>query len=373
MWNDTPFTRRLGVRYPIVQGPFGGGFSTARLTATVSNAGGLGSFGAQGQPPGRMSEIVGEIRKLTDAPFVVNLWVSTDDEGAKTVSRERYDAALRPLAPLLEELGVPPAAHPFAAWPSFADQVAALIAARPPVISFIFGIPPAHVVDSCRAQGIITMGVVTTPQEAVAVEEAGLDVVIASGFEAGGHRASFMRSAESSLTGTFALVPQVADAVKIPIVAAGGIADARGVAAALTLGAHGAQIGTAFLACEESNAPAIHKEVLHSPATAQTMLTTGFSGRLARGVRNALAELYADPAVPRLPYPVQGQLVGALRERAIAQGRSDLISLWSGQGAPLVRHRRASELFDELVAGTTAIFEGRHATQTAHAGPTSRD
>ena len=107
MWNDTPFTRRLGLRYPIVQGPFGGGFSTARLTATVSNAGGLGSFGAQGQPPERMSEIVGEIRKLTAAPFAVNLWVSTDDEGAKNVSRERYDAALRPLAPLLEELGVP--------------------------------------------------------------------------------------------------------------------------------------------------------------------------------------------------------------------------------------------------------------------------
>src|SRR5688572_6127866 len=106
MWNDTPFTRRLGLRYPIVQGPFGGGFSTARLTATVSNAGGLGSFGALGQPAGRMREIVSEIRNLTAGPFVVNLWVSPEDEGARDVSRERYDAALRPLAPLLEELGV---------------------------------------------------------------------------------------------------------------------------------------------------------------------------------------------------------------------------------------------------------------------------
>ena len=203
------------------------------------------------------------------------------------------------------------------------------------------------------------MGVVTTPQEAVAVEEAGVDMVIASGFEAGGHRASFLRSAESSLTGTFALIPQVADAVKIPVVAAGGIGDARGVAAALTLGAHGAQLGTAFLACEESNAPAIHKETLLSSAAGQTALTTGFTGRLARGVRNALVELYTDPAVPRLPYPVQGQLVGALRERALAAGRADLISLWSGQAAPLVHHRGARALFDELVAGTTAIFEGR--------------
>ena len=359
MWNDTPFTRRLGIRYPIVQGPFGGGFSSARLTATVSNAGGLGSFGAQGQPPHRMGEIVSDIRKLTAAPFVVNLWVSTHDPEAAAVSRNQYEAALQPLAPLFDELGVQPPAYPFAELPSFADQVAALIQARPPVISFIFGIPSEEIVASCRAHRIVTMGVVTTPQEATAMEAAGLDAIVASGFEAGGHRASFMRAAELSLTGTFALIPQVVDAVKIPVVAAGGIADARGVAAALTLGAHGAQIGTAFLACEESNAPLLHKEVLHGTLTQQTALTTGFSGRLARGVRNALVDLYGDLAVPRLPYPLQGQLVGALRERAIAQGRSDLISLWSGQAAPLVRHHRASELFDDLVAGTTAIFEGR--------------
>ena len=359
MWNDTPFTRLLGLRYPIVQGPFGGGFSSARLTATISNAGGLGSFGAQGQPAARMKEIVSEIRELTGAPFAVNLWVSTDDEGAKTFSRADYEAALQPLEPLFAELGVPPPAYPLSAWPSFDDQVDALIAARPPIISFIFGIPSAAVLDACRTHGIVTMGVTTTPQEARAFEEAGIDVVVASGFEAGGHRASFMRSPGSSLTGTFALVPQVVDAVKVPVVAAGGIADARGVAAALTLGAHGAQLGTAFLACEESNAPPIHKEVLHGPLVGQTALTTGFSGRLARSVRNGLAELYDDPGLPRLPYPLQGQLVGALRERAIAQGRFDLISLWCGQAAPLVHHRRAGDLFDDLVAGTEAIFEGR--------------
>ena len=361
MWNDTPLTRLLGLRYPIVQGPFGGGFSSALLTATISNAGGLGSFGAQGQPPARMAGIVSDIRQLTAAPFAVNLWVSTEDDAASTMSRADYEAALQPLAPLFEELGVPPPSYPFAPSPSFGDQVEALIAARPPVISFIFGIPPAAILDSCRAHAIVTMGVTTTAEEARALESAGIDVVVASGFEAGGHRASFLRPAGRSLTGTFALVPQVVDAVKIPVVAAGGIADARGVAAALTLGAHGAQIGTAFLACDESNAPAIHKEVLHGPLAAQTALTTGFSGRLARGVRNALADLYDNPAVPRLPYPLQGQLVGALRERAIAQRRFDLISLWSGQAAPLVRHHHAGALFDDLVAGTQTIFEGRDA------------
>src|SRR5262245_48113499 len=131
MWNDTPFTRLVGLRYPIVQGPFGGGFSSAQLTATVSNAGGLGSFGAQGQPPTRMGGIVNEIRALTDGPFVVNLWVSPADDTAMTVSREQYDAALRPLAPLFAELGAIPPTYPLPPWPSFGDQVAALIAARP--------------------------------------------------------------------------------------------------------------------------------------------------------------------------------------------------------------------------------------------------
>ena len=134
MWSDTPFTRLLGLRYPIVQGPFGGGFSSPRLTATISNAGGLGSFGAQGQPPARMGEIVGDIRQLTGAPFAVNLWVSTEDEAARTLDRAASEAALQPLASLFAELGVPPPAYPFAPWPSFRDQADALIAARPPII-----------------------------------------------------------------------------------------------------------------------------------------------------------------------------------------------------------------------------------------------
>src|SRR5262245_14371295 len=166
MWNDTPFTRLVGLRYPIVQGPFGGGFSSARLTATISNAGGLGSFGAQGQPPARMSEIVNDIRKLTSAPFAVNLWISTEDDAARTFTRKDYEAALQPLATLFEELGASPPAYPLSGWPSFDDQADALIAARPPIISFIFGIPSAAILDRCRTHDIVTMGVVTTPQEA---------------------------------------------------------------------------------------------------------------------------------------------------------------------------------------------------------------
>ncbi len=349
MWNDTAFTRRVGIRYPIVQGPFGGGLSSARLVAAVSNAGGLGSFGAQGMTPDRITEVVHEIRALTAAPFAVNLWVSTEDEGAATATRKRFDAALAPLASFFDELGVQPPAFPPSGWATFEAQVAALLDARPPVFSFVFGIPSARVLAECRRRSIVTIGAATTVDEAVALERAGVDIVVASGFEAGGHRPSFLRSAEASLTGLFSLVPQVCDAIEIPVIAAGGIADGRGVAAALSLGADGVQIGTAFLACEESNAPNVHRDALFGWRAGQTVLTRAFSGRLARGLRNKLAEILECEPGSLLPYPLQGQLVGALRAEAIRRDRIDLISLWSGQSAPLLRHRRAKDLLDDLV------------------------
>ena len=170
MWNDTAITRRLGIRYPIVQGPFGGGLSSARLVAAVSNAGGLGSFGAQGMTPNRISEVVGEIRALTASPFAVNLWVSTEDAGASGATRSTYDAALVPLAPFFNELHVQPPTFPFHGWATFDEQVSALLDARPPAFSFVFGVPPAHVIDECRRRSIITIGTATTVDEAVALE-----------------------------------------------------------------------------------------------------------------------------------------------------------------------------------------------------------
>jgi nitronate monooxygenase len=350
MWHDTAFTRLVGIRYPIVQGPFGGGYSSPRLTATVSNAGGLGSYGALGHRPEDIRALVSEIRGLTAAPFAVNLWVSTEDAGASRATRAEYEAALRPLLPFFEELGVEPPAFPFGPKPGFDEQAAALIDARPPVFSFIFGIPQASVLEACRARSIVTMSVATTVEEATALDAAGVDVVVASGFEAGGHRASFLRPAESSLTGLFSLVPQVVDAVRAPVVAAGGIADGRGVAAALTLGASGAQIGSAFLACEESNAPPDHKAALLHARSRPTFLTRVYTGRLARGFSNVLGETLHAAGGPWLPYPLQGDLLSALRVEAIRRGRPDLMALWAGQSAPLLKHRRAGELFAHLVA-----------------------
>ena len=350
MWQHTRITRQLGIGYPIVQGPFGGGLSSPRLTAAVSNAG-LGSFGAQGMTPDAIRAAVADIRTRTEAPFAVNLWVSTADGAASDISRETFDAALAPLAPLFAELGAEPPAFPLAPDSSFEDQAAALIAARPPVFSFVFGVPSASILDRCRTLGIVTIGAATTVDEARALEAAGVDLIVATGAEAGGHRPSFLRTAEASLTGTLSLVPQVVDAVKTPVIAAGGIADGRGVAAVLALGADAAQVGTAFLACDESNAHPAHRAALRGAHAVETLLTRGFTGRLGRGLRNTLANTLESPTLARLPYPFQGQIVGALKRAALDQGRFDLVPFWGGQSARLVTHTRAADLFRSLVAG----------------------
>jgi nitronate monooxygenase len=364
MWHDTAFTRRFERRYPIVQGPFGGGLSSPRLAATVSDAGGLGSFGAQGMTPDRIRAVVADIRALTREPFAVNLWVSTADARVEEVTRADFEAARAVLAPWFEELGLDPPSFPPAADPTFEEQVDALLEARPPIFSFIFGVPAPGVLDRCRALGIRTIGTATTVEEARAIDAAGVDAVVATGLEAGGHRPSFLRAAEASLMGTVALVPQVADAVGVPVIAAGGIADGRGVVAALALGAAAVQIGTAFLACDESNAHRTHRAALRAAGQGRgTLLTRGFTGRLGRGLRNDLAEALESPWLARLPYPFQGHLVAALKQAALSRERHDLAPLWSGQSAPLIRHHRASDLFESLVRESSTVSGNRHRSE----------
>jgi nitronate monooxygenase len=207
--------------------------------------------------------------------------------------------------------------------------------AKVPVFSFIFGIPPREVLEECRAKSIVTIGTATTPEEAAALEETGVDAIVASGFEAGGHRGSFLRAAEDSLTGTLSLVPQIVDNVDVPVIAAGGIADARGVVAALALGAEAVQMGTVFLACEESGASLLHRQALRGKKAGHTALTKGFTGRLARGIHNRLLQELNQDGTAILPYPLQRSLVRNLAIPAEAAGRSDLLPLWAGQSANL--------------------------------------
>ncbi len=325
------------------------------MTATVSNLGGLGSFGAHGWSPSAIKDVISEIRALTPKPFAINLWVSMEDDGAGTSGGEAFARSLAPLAGHIEALGgTLPSYEPYVPI-KFEDQVRVLLDAKVPAFSFIYGIPPAEILDECHAQGIVTIGTATTPDEAIVLEQAGVDVIAASGFEAGGHRGSFLLPSEESLTGTFSLVPQVADAVSVPVVAAGGIADARGVVAAFALGAEGVQIGTAFLACEESGASVHHRNALLGGQAKQTALTRGLTGRLARGIKNRLLDELNQEGIEFLPYPLQRALVRHLSIPAEKAGRTDLLPLWAGQSATLSTYIDARGLLDSLVTEVSEI------------------
>jgi len=209
--------------------------------------------------------------------------------------------------------------------------------------------------EECRANDIVTIGTATTADEAAALEEAGVDAIAASGYEAGGHRGSFLRSAEDSLTGTLSLVPQIVDAVDVPVIAAGGIGDARGVIAVLALGAEAVQMGTAFLVCEESGASRLHREALRGRDAGHTGLTRGFTGRLGRGIHNRLMEELNREGPEILPYPLQRALVRNLSMAAEAAGRADLLPLWAGQSAALSTCSDVLGFLDVLVEEVSAI------------------
>lgn len=353
----TEATRRLGLRHPIVQGPFGGGLSTPRLAAAVAERGGLGSYGAHIHDGEAILGVAAAIRELTSAPFALNLWVSNADPGGLDFTAEDVARLGRVFAPYFAELGapLPEPPTPRQVGHRFDDQVQALLEARPPVFSFVFGVPSAAILAECRRRDIVTVGAATSIAEARALDEAGVDVIVATGSEAGGHRPSFLASAEESLMGTFALVQLVAPRVKAPVIAAGGIVDRRGVQAAFALGAQAAQVGTAFLACEESGATDDHRAALFGDAAHHTTLTRAFSGRLARGLQNRWTREMASRPSDLGPYPLQGWFTGQLRRAAQAQGgpaRTDLVSLWSSQAAPNLKHHTAGALFDALVCDT---------------------
>jgi nitronate monooxygenase len=349
-WNQTRVASTLGIEYPLIQGPLGG-FSSERLTASVSNFGGLGSFGAHGLEPQAIKDKIAEIRSLTSKPFAMNLWVSMEDDGAIESDGAAFQRALSHLAPHIEAVGgTQPTFSPHKSI-RFEDQVRVLLDAKVPVFSFIYGVPPKEILEEARKQGIITIGTATTPDEALALEQAGVNLVVASGFEAGGHRGSFLRSSEDSLTGTISLVPQTVDAVKIPVIAAGGISDARGIAAAFALGAEGVQMGTVFLACEESGAHPLHREAILSGKAGHTSLTRGFTGRLARGIHNELLQSLNQPETKILPYPLQRVLMRNLALPAQKAGNAGLLALWAGQSANLARCPSVLELLESLVSG----------------------
>jgi len=344
----------FGVEAPIVLGAFGG-LSSAELTAAVSELGGLGGYGLYGYTAQRIHEAAEAIRFLTKRPFALNLWLPTGDEITPLDAEfdEGFDAATAAAAPLFEELtmSVPPLPARFL--PDFDEQLDAAIEARPAVLSLVYGVPSPELVARAHAADIRVVGTATTVDEAVALAAGGVDAIVATGFEAAGHRVSFLRPAEESLVGTFALVPQVVDAVDVPVIAAGAIADRRGVAAAFALGADGVQVGTAFLRTAPSAATPAHREAIATTPAHGTVLTRAMSGRLSRGVPNrAVRRIEAENAVAR--FPAQNWLTGQFRAEAARRDVGELLSLWLGQGAPLARSTDVGEAYRELLAGVPA-------------------
>lgn len=357
MWYQTKASEILGVKYPILQGPFGGNLSSVQLVSTVSNAGGLGGFGAYTLSPQEIALIDQQLKAATNKPYNINLWVSDADGPEGTVSDEQFQRAETLFQPYFEELGIELPQKPAAFQSRFENQVEVILHQKPPVFSFMFGVPSADILAQCHRLGILTIGAATTLDEAIALENAGVDLIIASGFEAGGHRPSFLASAESSTVGTFVLLQLIKEKVRTPVIAAGGIANGSGVAAALALGAEAVQIGTAFLVCEESNATAIHREMLFSDAAKYTTLSRAFTGRLGRGISSRITTDLVNQEKDFLPFPLQTHFMSHLRKAAIEQQKLDMVFFWGGQISPVLKHRKAGELMQSILEETTAYFD----------------
>lgn len=349
MFQPNRLTTLLNIKHPIIQGPFGGNLSTIDLVSAVSNAGGLGSYGAHILPPEEIKKLIKNIRNVTAQPFAINLWVSNYDDGFATISETQFEAYLEPFKPFYDELKIDYPVYPETFYENFEDQVEALIEMSPPVFSFVFGVPDEAILKECKKRKILTIGAATTVDEAVALSDAGVDIILATGFEAGGHRVAFQKPAEQSLIGTLALVPQVVDAVPQPVIAAGGISDARGIKAALALGAQAAQLGTAFLACTESGTSNLHRQSLFNNKAENTVLSRSFTGRLARFIPNEfILQCENCPELP-LPFPIQSFFASPLKLAAAKTSTMKFTSHYAGQGTGLLKHRSAFDLMDQLI------------------------
>jgi len=346
MWHETEVTKRLSLKYPIIQAGMAGGITTPELVAAVSNAGGLGMIGAGYMTPKDLELSIQKVKEWTDQPFGVNLFVPENP----VVVQEEIERANQLLEPIRQKLGIEKKKEdPILNNSTFEEQIQIVIKNKIPVASFTFGIPPRNVIEQLKQNDIVVIGTATTVNEAIQNEDAGMDMIVVQGSEAGGHRGSFAESFDQAMIGTIALIPQVSDRVKIPVIAAGGIMDGRGVLASLILGAQAVQMGTAFVTCKESGAHELHKKAILNSSEEQTAITSAFSGKPARGVNNEFIRMMKDYERELPPYPIQNNLTQTIRKEAAKQGKREWMSLWCGQNPRLSQHVTAAELIHSVV------------------------
>lgn len=351
---ETVLTKRLGLTHPIIQAPLAGGGDTPDLVAAVCKGGALGFIGAAYLTPQQIAEYSREVRTLTARPFGISLFVPQKPPAMPKDPKP----ALERVAPFFAEMGLPPPVVPALARDSFDEQLAAALESGASVFSFTFGILQPNAIEAIKNRRMFLMGTATTVEEAVALEKAGVDAIVTQGSEAGGHRATFGTDFDSAMVGTISLVPQVIDAVGVPVIASGGIMDGRGIAAALALGASAVQMGTVFLTCDEAGVPDAYKKAILKAREHETRLTRSFSGRPARGIVNRFMTEVERGAGSEaiLPFPLQNTLTRSLRSAAAKQGRAEFLSLWAGQGVRLARRQGAGQLIACLAIETEAVI-----------------
>lgn len=337
----------LGIRHPIIQAPMAGGISGPALASAVSEAGGLGMLGAGYLGPEELRLEIRETKLLTRRPFGVNLFIPEKMEATE----ERLERAKRSLKRYREELGIGDETIQLQDENKRYKQLLNVaVEERVTVCSFTFGLPAPEEINLLKKEGIRLIGTATSVEEAIQAEKAGMDAIVVQGSEAGGHRGTFAGESDKAMIGLMALIPQVADRVRVPVIAAGAVMDGRGLAAALCLGASGVQSGTAFLVSKESGAHPLHKQAILTAGEQEPVLTMAFSGKPARGLMNRFIESMSSEAEEIAPYPYQHALTKGIRKAAADQNNKDYMSMWCGQAPTLSESRPAGEIIAEWIS-----------------------
>ncbi|MEI4769335.1 nitronate monooxygenase [Psychrobacillus sp. FJAT-51614] len=348
-------TKLLKIQHPIVQAPMAGGITTSKLVAAVSNNGALGMIGAGYLTPAQLQEQIREVKKLTSANFGVNLFVPNYFE----INESQIEKTNQLLSKYKVELNIQEENTPLTSIEStkhtFMEQIQIIMEEKVPICTFTFGVPSKEVLDQLSKRNIISIGTATTVKEALIIERLGMNAIVVQGSEAGGHRGNFLSTHEEGLIGLMSLTPQVVDHVKIPVIAAGGIMDGRGLMASLSLGASAVQMGTAFLTCEESGAHPVHKEAIINSKDEDTTLTSAFSGKWARGIKNRfILEMQEyESTIPN--FPVQNTLTQSIRKASSAGNNKEFMSLWAGQSPLLARNETAGALIKRIIEEARSI------------------
>lgn len=350
---QTKICHLFDIEFPIVQAGMAGGPATAELAAAVSEAGGLGTLGAAYLEPRALRQAIAEVKASTKRPFAVNIFASKEEDDFS-----RLKEVQQAMASFRKELTIEePEILNSSDWSR--QQFEICVEMKVPIVSTAFGLLDPYQMEAAKSEGILVIAMATTIEEAKLAEKSNVDAVVAQGSEAGGHRGTFSLAdhPDGAQIGTLSLVPQIVDAVDIPVIAAGGIADGRGLAAALALGADAVQIGTRFLLAEESGAPTAYQQQIMDSNEEETIITKSFSGRPARAIKNRFITEFDRSGTKPLPFPSHNTVTRDIRTAAAKQGNSDFMSLWAGQSLRLVNNKAtAAEIIQEIMSGAKNIL-----------------